>query len=107
MTVDRVSGIDADMLSTETQILLANLARAGGSIEFAEDEIPYSTQCLDEARGARLVCESDDGGWGVTVRLSLTRRGLAHMSMPAPKTIIETVMATALNAAATVRRLVA
>jgi hypothetical protein len=71
-------------LFTETQMLLSHLAKSGGSMTFAEDEIPYSEEAMAEAKRVGLAKICGESGWGTTETLELTRAGRLHCGLAVP-----------------------
>lgn len=67
-------------LSTETQIMLQNLAAAGGSLRYLD--LPYSAESVAEARHAGLVSDIDAGGWSDGGTLHMTEKGRKLAGIP-------------------------
>jgi hypothetical protein len=80
------------MMFTETQVLLRDLAKAGGEITFLDDEEPYSTLAMKEAKSLGLVRIDAGNGWGVSQTLELTKAGKLHCGIPVPPTLADRLM---------------
>lgn len=76
---------------TETQVMIADLAKAGGELSFPEDEIPYSFLAYEEAAKAGLVSRSDGSGWNTEETIRLTKEGRAHCGLPVPTSLLDRI----------------
>lgn len=71
-------------LSVSTQIMMRDIASAGGTISFIEGESEryFGKEAIEEAEQLDFIKISLDGGWGFHESIALTNKGRAHLGLP-------------------------